>query len=158
MTPVLSEMCRPIGLAKPVAIPGRQHQRGFAAVAAIFLVVVLAALGGFMLTFSNTQQLTSAQDLQGTRAYWAAQAGLEWGIGTASAVADPATITMTTCSTSTPLSIGNFSVSVQCTPTVYAEAGVNKTMILLNATASLAGSTVGSIGFVERNLSATIER
>ena len=94
----------------------------------------------------------------GTRAYWAAQAGLEWGIGTASAVADPATITMTTCSTSTPLSIGNFSVSVQCTPTVYAEAGVNKTMILLNATASLAGSTVGSIGFVERNLSATIER
>ena len=60
-------------------------QRGFAAIAAIFLVVVLAALGGFMLTFSNTQQLTSAQDVQGSRAYWAARAGLEWGIASATA-------------------------------------------------------------------------
>lgn len=60
----------------------RRHQVGFAAIAAIFLVVVLAALGAFMVTFSNTQQLTSAQDLQGTRAYWAARAGLEWnGMG-----------------------------------------------------------------------------
>lgn len=56
-------------------------QQGFAAIAAIFLVVILAALGAFMLTFSNTQQLASAQDLQGSRAYWAARAGLEWGIG-----------------------------------------------------------------------------
>ena len=54
-------------------------QHGFAVIAAIFLVVVLAALGGFMVTFSNTQQLTSAQDLQGSRAYWAARAGLGWG-------------------------------------------------------------------------------
>jgi len=44
----------------------RQH--GFAAIAAIFLVVVLAALGAFMVTYSNTQQLTSAQDIQGSRA------------------------------------------------------------------------------------------
>ena len=61
----------------------RDHsaQRGFAAIAAIFLLVTLAALGGYMLTFSNTQQLTFAQDVQGARAYWAASAGLEWGLG-----------------------------------------------------------------------------
>jgi MSHA biogenesis protein MshP len=56
-------------------------ERGFASIAAIFLLVVMAALGGFMLTFSNTQQLTSAQDLKGSQAYWAARAGLEWGMG-----------------------------------------------------------------------------
>ena len=56
------------------------RHNGFAAIAAIFLLVALAALGAFMVTFSNTQQLTSAQDLQGSRAYWAARAGLEWGI------------------------------------------------------------------------------
>jgi len=32
----------------------RLQQRGFAAIAAIFLVLVLAALGGFMVSFSNT--------------------------------------------------------------------------------------------------------
>ena len=53
----------------------RFHQQGFAAIAAVFLVVVLAALGAFMVTFSNTQQLTSAQDVQGSRAYWAARGG-----------------------------------------------------------------------------------
>ena len=68
-------------------------QRGFAAIAAIFLVVVLAALGGFMLTFSNTAQLTSAQDVQGTRAYWAARAGLEWAIAH-SLASTPVTLTI----------------------------------------------------------------
>ena len=55
-------------------------QRGFAAITAIFLVVVLAALGGFMLSFSNTQQLTAAQDIRGSRAYWAARSGIEWAM------------------------------------------------------------------------------
>ena len=45
---------------------------GFAAIAALFLVVVLAALGVFMWHMGATQQLTSVQDLQGSRAYWAA--------------------------------------------------------------------------------------
>ena len=56
-------------------------ERGFASIVAIFLLVVMAAMGSFMLTFSNTQQLTSAQDIKGSQAYWAARAGLEWGMG-----------------------------------------------------------------------------
>ena len=52
-------------------------QGGFAIVSAIFLLVVLAALGAFMLTFSTVQHATSAQDIQGSRAYWAARAGLQ---------------------------------------------------------------------------------
>jgi hypothetical protein len=39
----------------------RCPQKGFTAIAAIFLVLLLAALGGFMLTFSNTQQLGRAE-------------------------------------------------------------------------------------------------
>ena len=135
-----------------------QHQQGFAAIAAIFLVVILAALGGFMLTFSNTQQLTSAQDLQGTRAYWATRAGLEWGIGSVSAVADPATLTPLTCTTATPLSLGTFSVAVSCSVTAYPEGGVNRYIVLFNSVASSTGAAVGSIGYIERSLSASMER
>ncbi len=67
----------------PNCTPRHLRQSGFAAIAAIFVLVVLAALGAFMVTSSNTQQLTSALDVQGSRAYWAARAGLEWGLALA---------------------------------------------------------------------------
>ena len=128
----------------------RSHpaQRGFAAIAAIFLVVVLAALGTFMVTFSNTQQLTSAQDVQGSRAYWAARAGLEWGIASAAAAcpASPTTLTVDT-----------FTVLITCTLQAYAEAGATVKILQFTSVASSAGA-VGSVGFIERSVSASLEK
>lgn len=127
----------------------RSSQEGFAAIAAVFLVVVLAALGAFMVTFSNTQQLTSVQDVQGSRAYWAARAGLEWGIASAQAGA--------ACPASpTTLTLAGFSVVVTCTMTTYAENGVSPMMLQFTAVAQSAGG-VGSVGFIERSVSATME-
>ena len=54
------------------------RQSGFLLVTAIFLLVILAALGAFILTISGTQQTSSALDVQGARAYQAARAGIEW--------------------------------------------------------------------------------
>ena len=126
--------------------------------AAIFLVVLMAALGGFMLTFSNTQQLTSAQDIQGSRAYWAARAGLEWGIGRVSAVASGSGVNASTCSTAAPLTINGFSVAVTCSGfgSPYVEAGVDRYIFQLTSVAS-AGSP-GTIGRIERSISASLER
>ncbi len=137
-----------------------QQQRGFAAVAAIFLVVILAALGGFMVSFSNTQQLTSAQDVQGTRAYWAARAGLEWGVGKVSAVADPSTLTPGTCTTTvgSPMSIDGFSVAVTCSVATYVEESTNKYILQIQSVAATTGGTAGTIGFIERSISASLER
>ena len=150
-------ICRAIGQCNDRA--GKPRQRGFAAIAAIFLVVVLAGLGGFMLTFSNTQQLTSAQDVQGSRAYWAARAGLEWGVGSVSAVAIPGAIASTTCTTATPIVIDSFSVTVTCpTPAVYFEAGNPRYIIQIRSVASTTGGTAGSIGYIERSISASMER
>ncbi len=53
---------------------------GFSLVSAIFLLVVLAALGIAMVTISTVQHQSSALDVQGTRAYQAARAGMEWGV------------------------------------------------------------------------------
>lgn len=55
-------------------------QRGFVLVSAIFLLVVLAGLGVAMITVSTTQHVGAALDIQGTRAYQAARAGIEWGL------------------------------------------------------------------------------
>ena len=119
--------------------------------AAIFLIVVLAALGGFMLTFSNTQQLTSAQDLRGTRAYWAARAGLEWGIGSVN-------VTPVCPASSTTLTIDSFSVVITCTNQTYTEALATPNIFQFTSVASSAGGAVGGLSFIERSLSASIEK
>ncbi len=53
-------------------------QLGFSLVSAIFLLVVLAALGAAMVTFSTAQNQDLAIDVMGSRAYQAANAGVEW--------------------------------------------------------------------------------
>ncbi|MDE2417234.1 MAG: hypothetical protein KGN32_05450 [Burkholderiales bacterium] len=123
-------------------------QHGFAAVAAIFLVVILAAMGAFMVSFSNTQQLTSAQDLQGTKAYWAARAGLEWGLASANA--------SSTCPSSTPFAVDEFTVTVSCNLATYAEAAASVKLIQLTAIASTGAA--GSVSYIERSVSATLEK
>lgn len=135
-------------------------QNGFAAIAAIFLVVVLASLGAYMLTFSNTQQLTSAQDVQGTRAYWAARAGLEWGVAgifvqpesSADCVAPSQTLPGGAVTFD-----GGFTVVVSCTRQIFVEAGVDRKIFQITAVARSAGSA-GSVSFIERSMSASMER
>lgn len=124
------------------------RQRGFAVIAAIFLVVVLAALGAFMVTFSNTQHLTSAQDVQGSRAYWAARGGLEWGIAiaTGNCPASP-----------TALDIDGFTVEVDCKVAPYSDADAIN-LFRITATAKATGAAVGSVGYVERSVSASVCR
>jgi MSHA biogenesis protein MshP len=130
---------------------GRSTQRGFAIVAAIFLVVVLAALGAFMLTFSTVQHITSAQDVQGTRAYQAARTGIEWGAYQV--------LQNSSCPGSTSLTAGGtqagFNIVVGCTsyPSTT-EGGNTVNMYQIKSTASQ--GTLGSATYVERQLQATI--
>jgi MSHA biogenesis protein MshP len=125
------------------------RQSGFAAIAAIFLVVVLASMGAFMVSISNSQQISSAQDVQGMRAYWAAQGGLEWGVAAANAAsACPAS--------TTALSLDGFAVSVTCTSNVYSEGG--KTVTLLRLISVANSGTPGSVTYVERSVSAGLEK
>lgn len=60
--------------------PALARSRGVGLVTAIFLLVVIAGLAVAMVTIFTTQQGSSALDVQGTRAYQAARAGLEWGV------------------------------------------------------------------------------
>ena len=128
----------------------RPAQHGFAAIAAIFLVVVLAALGGFMLTFSNTQQLTSAQDVQGSRAYWAARAGLEWGVVQVLPAAAP-------CPPVANLNIEGFVVNVTCVLTAYVDAGAAVNVFRITSVARN-GAVAGPMGYIERSVTSSVER
>jgi len=128
----------------------RARQQGFTTMAAIFIIVVLAALGAFMLTFSNTQHLTSATDLQGSRAYRACRAGVEWAAGKLSA--DHTKCPATTAS----FSLEGFTVQVDCAMNSYDEAGTTSNIFWVSATAT-AGGAVGNMAYVERNCHAFME-
>ncbi len=106
--------------------------RGFSIVSAIFILVVLAALGAFIVTVSTNQQIGSALDVQGERAFQAARAGVEWGVYKVQATAaynfgytsvDPNTRACPTSPTSftfpvTATTFVGFTVTVTCVDTV----------------------------------------
>lgn len=140
-----------------IGLPQPAVQQGFAAISAIFLVVVLAALGSFMLTFSNTQHLTSAQDIKGSRAYWAAHAGLEWGMGNVLRRAAVCPAASKSLPGGTDTFEGGFTVVVTCSMLSYDEAGKTKTIFSFTSVANNS-TTLGSVGFTERSLSASVER
>lgn len=138
--------------------------RGFAIVSAIFILVVLAALGAFILNISSSQQIGSALDVQGVRAYQAARAGIEWGLfrvnsfGAPPAAAastaynfsygNPATTVgaanpnLRSCANASgSFPVFGFTVTVVCTETVDANSG--PTIYDLTSTACSQPTTAG---------------
>lgn len=150
------------------------YTRGFTMLSAIFLLVVLSALGAFVLHSSRTQHVTSAQDTQGARAYQAARAGIEWGFYQ---VLDPSNATVVApgaanwpnlpdCPGATSLQIEGFTVTVNCTryPTpaapndYYRESGTIRSSRVYELTATATVGNPGTPGRVERQLTARVSK
>ena len=110
-------------------MPGMQRQRGVGLVTAIFLLVVIAGLAAAMVTVFTSQQSSSQLDQQGTRAYQAARAGIEWGLFRArQANSCGAKNSFTLPNTSM---LGAFTVTVTCvaTPGPGGDAATTTTVI-----------------------------
>jgi MSHA biogenesis protein MshP len=127
-------------------------QQGFSIITAIFLLVVMAALGAYMLTFSSVQQTNAAQDLQGSRAYQAARAGVEFGIYQVTRKG--------VCGASNSLTLSGtlsaFAVTVNCNSYTFTEGGRVVAVYQIKSTAVQAGGAVGSTNSIERQLVATL--
>jgi MSHA biogenesis protein MshP len=135
----------------------RHRQRGVSIITAIFLLLLFAALAAFMVSMTSTANITSAQDMQGVRAYQAAQAGVEWGLfqldPNDTAVALPACFANTTLG-----QIPGFSVAVSCVRYgVFTEGGgtIAVYQILATATVPLAAAPPAA---VERQAEARVAK
>jgi len=141
-----------------MTLPG---QKGFGAIVAIVVLVILASLSAAMLHFGSVQQLTSAQDVQSARAWAAAKAGTEWGLYQAlinhwcdggAAVQPDLNLSAVT----------GFHVSVACASTLFNEGesspGTARTVRVFTVTATACNSATGcpdnvmatSVGYIER--------
>lgn len=120
---------------------------GFAIVTAIFVLVVLAALGVFMLTLSGTHQATPRQSLLAARVYYGAKAGLDWGIQQAIAAGS--------CAASTPINLtGNGLSGVTATVTCASTAHTGGTVYRITSTA--VSGTFGALDYSQRRMEATV--
>jgi MSHA biogenesis protein MshP len=127
-----------------------QSSKGFSLISAIFLLVVIAALGTFAVTISTTQQQSAALDVLGARAYQASRVGIEWGAYQAVHGGCAASQVLAAL----PNTLANFRVQVDCLSTPVSEASATVTMYQLTSTASQ-GTTPN---YVERQMSVTIAK
>ena len=139
-------------------------QRGFSLITAIFLLVILAALGVFMMSLSTLQQTSSALDLQGSRAYQAARAGIDWSVyqvmapeninppaGGVAQYVCPATATVLPALGGT---LNNFSITLACTSQQFSVGGNLLTVYQLTSTARFGAAPATS--FIERATAASV--
>ena len=140
----------------------RRRARGFSLVAGIFLVLVLAALAAFILSVSGFQHTSSASDLQGTRAYHAARAGVEWGLFQVMDPANPNAAAAPACFASTPITLGGtlsgFAVTVNCQLATTTELTATRTISVYTITATGTAGTAGSPNYVDRQVQVTVSR
>ena len=137
---------------------GRRVQKGFSLVTAIFLLVVLAALGAAMMTFFTSQQQSSALDVLGSRAYHASRTGIEWGayqILRNNGGCAAASQTLSAGTLAGTLSV--FDIQVACTATAHSEVtATNGNITVFSITSTATRGAAGQADFVERQLQVTI--
>lgn len=134
----------PAGIAPP-----RLRQRGFGLIAAMFVIIVIAAVIATIARMAVTQNATTSLSIQQARAYQAARAGLEWGI--ARAVAGQA------CAGA--FTLEGVSVKVSCqlsAASTLPEEGRSVTFISLQASGESASSDSPDYAF--RQIDAVVER
>jgi MSHA biogenesis protein MshP len=133
----------------------RERQKGFGLIAAIVILVILASLSVFITTLSTTQSANSALDTMGTRAFFAAQSGVEWGVyQTLKGTAPP-------CAASPGINtalgrIDGITVTVNCSAVIVDEAGANSLYVVtaLACNESVCPSASPGAFYVERKVSA----
>jgi MSHA biogenesis protein MshP len=123
------------------------QQRGFALVPAIFLIVVLSALGAVAVRLGSTQSQTVNLSLLSSRALAAANTGVEWA---AASNTCPATTTLNL----TQGGLAGFKVTITCTSTPHTEAGSPVKMFVVDSVAS--SGTYGMPDFVSRRVRARL--
>jgi MSHA biogenesis protein MshP len=137
-----------------------RRQLGVGLAAALFLLLVLAALITFLLTTSGLQHSSAALDVQGSRAFQAARAGIDWGVYRA--------LQDDSCAASASFALAgglsDFTVTVTCVDTPYTEIDSTvKHVYSITATACntpAAGACPGTTGpfYVERQLQALMDK
>ncbi len=132
-------------------------QRGFSLISALFLLLVLGALGTYMVSISGTQHFTALYALQGAKAYYAARSGIEWE--TARVVGPTGSAANCGAGTVNPGSyLTGFTVTISCTSSAHSENGGATTynVYYIDAFAETTTPGFGQPGYASRRLTVSV--
>ncbi|OYY63534.1 MAG: hypothetical protein B7Y51_05935 [Burkholderiales bacterium 28-67-8] len=136
---------------------------GFTMVSALFILVVLAALGAALANISVRQQLGSAAEIQAAHARQGARAGLEWAAF--QVLRNPAAPACFGTTSITVAGVSGFTVTVRCTRTDATDGALALAFYQLvanacNSPSSGACPNTGTPGttYAESQLSWTVAR
>ncbi len=128
----------------------RVRDRGFALLAAIFVLVIMSGAGALALRVSATQSRNASMALLGARTYYAAYSGIEWatykainGGGCPSASFALAEETAS-----------GIAVSITCSSADHVEGATTRSTLSVESTASY--GSFGDRDFISRGLQVTI--
>jgi MSHA biogenesis protein MshP len=141
-------------------LPCTSKASGFSLISAIFLLVVIAALGTFAVTLSTTQNQSQTIDVLGARAYQAALAGVEWAAFNVNQQPVNAAAPWAGCAAAQAVTVGGslaiFSpVSVSCSATSAVE-GVDTVWIYSVSSVAHTSGVAGSSTYVEQIATSTL--
>lgn len=106
-------------------------QAGFTLVMAIFVLLVLSLLAQYSIRLSAVEMNTSNYAYQGSRAYQAARAGIEWAIA---AINNGATCTDVNLQSAMVFTgINGFTVSLTCTSQAFSEGSSNPVVYVISS-------------------------
>ena len=140
----------------------RQHvtrSAGAALVSAIFLIVMLAALGLSMASLSNVEHDTAAKSMLSAKVYYGAKAGLEWGVQrVVSDPAPPARCNGFSSGTTpfTPTGAGFTDVSVIVTCVQSSQHGAGTTSFTYHILSEASTGALGSLNYAQRRMEASV--
>lgn len=136
--------------------PRRRRQCGFTLVSALFLLVVLAGLAVYAVSVASVQHTTSMLEVKGSRAHFAASAGLEWAfheiVNNAAGGLDcsPGSVTIAL----SEAALTGYAVQIECVTEAVSEGSQSYTLFTLTASASHGSS--GQPDFVSRTILAKL--
>jgi MSHA biogenesis protein MshP len=131
----------------------KRPARGAVLVSAIFLIVVLVALGASMATLTSQQQHSSGKSIVAMRAYYGAKAGLEWGIQQAVSSAASCAASTGPFTLAAP-ALSGVSVTVTCSQSTFG-AG-NNTFYIVSTAIVGSPANPGGLDYAERRMEATV--
>lgn len=132
-------------------------QAGFTLMSAIFILVILTLIGTFIVSIASLSRSSDTLAMQGTRAYYAARSGLEWGIYKVAPAGGAPPYNCPTSPTTLTFSQGamaGFTATITCAQTQFTEAGASYNMFQITSLAQY--GTAGSLDYVSRRLYATV--
>lgn len=133
------------------------RQTGMLLPVAVFLLVVLSAMGAYAMRMSVLTNATMSQDILMVQANQAGKAANEWvtyQVYLPDATGAPV---MQACPTTTSLTINGFNVQISCSVQTF-EDEVNQAVRVYRVVSTATQGTYGTADYIERQATATLSR